>query len=130
MSFHTIAVANTITATTTAETAVVTTPASDLPLQTDKGVKISGVLIFTTGAAATAVTIRVRQGVGTAGTVIGPATAIPATASATQPPFAFCVYDPNPGTNQQYTVTAQQTAATGNGTAVNACAEATGMWQQ
>lgn len=75
-------------------------------------VKISGVLAVTAGTGVTSVTLRVRQGVGTGGTVIG--AAIPLTLAATNSGvLAFSVEDTTgvleAGT--AYTVTLVQTGA-------------------
>jgi|KBSSwiStaDraftv2_1062776.scaffolds.fasta_scaffold1358516_2 hypothetical protein len=109
--------ASAVTLVTTAETAVVTVTPFNTSSPGGEGVSISGSLNITTGTATTAVVIRVRQGSGVAGTVVGAALTytIGAAVSATIP---YDVLDTTAlsATGQQYTVTAQQTAASANGT--------------
>ena len=78
-------------------------------------INITGSIAVTAGTAATAVTVRVRRGTTTAGTLVGGAE--PATVVAgNQYPLGFDALDfPGPVAGQQYVVTAQQTAATANG---------------
>jgi len=106
-----------VTLTTTTETALVTTPGiATLGART---ISIQSVAQITSGTAATAITLRVRRGSGTGGTSVGTPAALTVTAGNT----AVLAYgfDDTPGESAglQYTVTAQQTAATANGTAVS-----------
>ena len=108
-----------------AETALTSTPLlqADLPgAMGQQGppvqpVKISGVLNLLAGAGTTAVVIRVRQGVGLAGAIVG-GTATFTLAAASSASVAFAVEDTT-GVVQAgtaYTVTISQTGATGAGT--------------
>lgn len=104
---------------TTNETAAITTAPVSVTLDGDP-IYISGSLNFTTGASTTSVTVRCRRGVGVAGALVQetePYT-IGAAANATIP-FGFQDI-PGAVAGQQYTITIQQTAATGNGTVNNA----------
>lgn len=101
-----------------AETAVVTTDL--LPSGTGasfEGVEIRGVLTILTGTSTTAVVIRVRQGSGVSGTVVG-AARTHTIGAAVNAQIPFCELDAAPAAaGQQYTVTAQQTGGAANGTA-------------
>lgn len=100
---------------TTAETALVTLPA--ITLQAGNAVDLLSELDFTTGASTTAVTIRVRRGVDTTGTVVATIGPIAAAASTRiNLPIVTSDVQNVDVAGQQYTVTVQQTAATGNGT--------------
>jgi hypothetical protein len=108
-----------VTLTTTSETTVATSPALTEgqvgPVY--QGMRLQGVVNVTAGASTTAVVVRVRQGVGTGGALVGNAAThtLAATAIANVP---FDVVDSAgvSGTALQWTVTVQQTAASGNGT--------------
>lgn len=79
-------------------------------------VTIRGSVGILTGASTTAVTLRVREGNGIAGNVIGETIPFSVGAAAdTQVPYGF-TYNPAAIAGMPYTVTVQQTAATGNGT--------------
>lgn len=119
MAYLKVAAATSVSIPTTTETAAVNTPLPQYGTPGDNGCLIAGNIILTAGTAGTAATIRVRQGVGTGGTVIGGANPVPVTAGATSA-IPFVVFDPSPPAVVQYTVTVQQTAATGNGTALYA----------
>ena len=100
---------------TVAETAVISTPPISTSLDGD-AVVISGSLQVLTGTATTAITIRVRRGVGVAGAVVGDPIAhtIGAAVNADLP---FTVVDtPGAVAGQAYTVTYQATAASANAT--------------
>jgi hypothetical protein len=113
---------STQTVTTTTETVVLTLP-SISTANAGETVEISGAVDFTAGTAATFVTPRVRRGTGITGTVVGDADPITVTAGATSQ-VTFSVAD-NPGevAGQPYVLTLQQTAATGNGSALHSQAE-------
>ncbi len=107
----------------TAAQAIVTTTELDCgtvslggnPVPQGEGVVISGAVNVTQGTNGTAVTVRVREGEGITGTVIGQALVTPVAAAAAQT-IAFWALDTAPGDNQTYSVTVQLTAATANGT--------------
>lgn len=113
------------TLTTTNETvlATLTGVSTSQPGQT---VGLRGSFRLTTGAATTAITPRIREDSLT-GAVVGEATAvqIEAAAGSTEDHDIY-VEHVNPGemSGKTYVLTAQQTAATGNGTALNASLEA------
>jgi hypothetical protein len=103
---------------TTAETAVLTFTTAPEQQPTGQGIYIDANAVLTTGAAATAVQVRIRQGVGTGGALVG-VVAQTQVAAATANEIAGCAaVDPvttYPNGNT-YTVTVQQVGATGNGT--------------
>lgn len=110
-----IAAAQTITTTTELVVAVVTV----LSGSGDVGIWFSGDVKLTTGAGTTAVTIRLRQGNGISGTIIDSTAALPIGAAVTtQAPFNL--FDTSQWSSQAgggvYSLTVQQTGATGNGT--------------
>lgn len=108
------AVTGVVNLVTTAETAAITSQPVSTSLDGDN-IGINGSLDITTGASVTAVVIRVRRGSGTGGALVGNAIThtIGAAVSGSLP---FDVVDtPGAVAGQQYTVTAQQTAATTNG---------------
>lgn len=100
---------------TTAETAVLSSTLNSENQPTGQGVSVNGNFNVTTGASTTGVTVRVRAGVGVAGALIGTAVThtLAAAASATIP---YGVLDATLVGTVQYTVTAQQVAASANGT--------------
>lgn len=104
---------------TTAETAAIT---SD-PVSTSVGaeeITVSGIINITTGASTTQVVVRVRRGVGVAGTVVGETEPQNIGAAVSGNIFYEVTDTPGEVAGQQYTATAVQTAATGNGTINNA----------
>jgi hypothetical protein len=111
---------------TTAETAVLTfTVAPEVQGPSGQGLTLDCSINFTPGAAATAVVLRVRQGVGVAGAVVGNPCTNPVTAAQANSFASAQVVDPqtNYPAGNTYTLTAQQVAATGNGTLANATAD-------
>jgi hypothetical protein len=80
-------------------------------------VKISGVLNVLAGAGVTALVLRIRQGVGTGGAVVGAAQTLTLAAAASGS-FAFSVEDTTGliESGTAYTVTLSQTGATGAST--------------
>lgn len=120
-----------VTVVTTAETAVLTTPAMVYDQPTGQGVRISGVIaVNPVGTAATAATVRVRQGNGTTGPLVGigePETV----AAGNSVDIPFDVEDttrqPAESGGIQYTVTIAFTSATGNSTVVQASLDAKGL---
>ena len=108
-----------VTLTTTSETIVVTSPQVVVPY-VDGLVAILAWAQLTTGVGATAVTPRIRAGSLVTGTLIGEANAeqVKAAAGSTEP-FVMLLRDVVRGVNTvQYVFTLQQTAATGNATAL------------
>lgn len=107
-----IAAAQTITTTTELDAGTASTQTNPV----GENVVICGAINVTTGAATTAVTVRVRRGEGITGTVVGIA-AVHTLAAAAVASIPFEAVDTAvPNDNQVYSVTIQQTAATGNGT--------------
>lgn len=109
---------------TTVETVALTIPAAGgMSLNPSLANPISGAppkleivadIDFTPGTAATAVTVRCRQG-GLTGNLVGAAEVFPAAAGVAD--GYTCVFrDTLAGYAQQYSITVTQTAATGNGT--------------
>lgn len=100
---------------TTAETAAIT---SDPVNQAVDGepITIRGSLSYLTGASTTAVTVRIREGSGLTGSLVGET--LPYTVGAavsTQIPYEF-TYSPSGVAGQRWTASIQATAATANGT--------------
>lgn len=111
-------VTSAVTLTTTTEAVAVTSDIVPLSPIGGEGYIIKGVVNVTTGTAATAVTIRVRQGTGITGTVVGNALTHTLAAGATAS-IPFSVQDFSAALTPptaQYSVTVQQVAATANGT--------------
>jgi hypothetical protein len=104
------------TVTTTTETAAANTAAlAFAPPNNYGGMIVRGSVNITPGTGTTAVVVRVRQGNGTGGALVGNALTI--TAIAASPlVLPFSVLDPSATPASQYTVTVAQTAATANGT--------------
>jgi hypothetical protein len=104
--------------TTTAETAVGTFTIPPEANPGGEGVYLEAGVLVTTGAGVGSVTMRIRQGSGLAGAVIGgPVTTVVNASSTGQGAQCICL-DPTlayPAGNQ-YTVTVAQNGATGNGT--------------
>ncbi|MCL6552921.1 MAG: hypothetical protein K6W08_07355 [Firmicutes bacterium] len=106
---------------TTSETVVITSPLIKIPVSTCR-VWITGSCQLTSGTGTTAVTVRIRRGTTTAGTLIGAGNseAIKTAAGSTEP-FGLSVVDTLAGADAvQYVLTLQQTAATGNGSVLQA----------
>lgn len=112
----------TTTLTTTAETVACTTPPLPVNAPGGQGVLIQGCVTGATGAGVTSVQVRIRQGVGTGGAVVG-GVLQEAQAASSFYSMSFSVVDNTVGVpgaavgTPQYTVTVQQVGATGNGTA-------------
>lgn len=109
---------------TTTETVVATIPNVNTQ---DPGanVAIEATVTLTTGTATTAVVLRIRRGSVT-GTIIGEAeTDTPIGAAGSTDPYSIGATDqPGEVASQNYVVTVQQTAATGNGTAIDSFVQA------
>jgi predicted flavoprotein YhiN len=121
---HGNSVAAGTTLVTTAETvAAVITPAVAVNAPSGEGVALSGSIALNTGTAATSVNVRIRQGATAAGTQVGQTLGAPVSASS--PALVpFDVVDTSAfalsGPADQWCVTVQQVAATGNGSIVQA----------
>lgn len=113
------------TLTTTAE-AVVATLTGTSTSQPGQQFALRGLLTLTTGAATTALTLRVRRD-GLTGTIVGeaPVDAVEAAAGSVETHEIY-VEESAPGefSGRTYVLTCQQTAATGNGTVSAASLEA------
>lgn len=107
-----------VTLVTTAETIVATVaPGLNINAPSGEGLSISGMINVLTGASTTAVVIRVRKGILVTDTVIDVAqTHTVGAAVSASIPFAALDQLAITATLQQYVVTIQQTAASGNGT--------------
>lgn len=111
----------------TADTSVVTTNETAVA-QVDnvitggpgRTVELHGSMQITTGAATTAVTPRIRRGAGVGGALVGEGNPIGAGAAATVAISLDTEDLPGDVDHQSYTLTVQQTAATGNGTVLQA----------
>lgn len=101
---------------TTTETGLAINPAFNFNNPGGQGNEIRGVVNITAGTGTTAVTVRVRQGSGSSGAIVGAAATHTLAAGASASiPYSFI--DPaTSGTAQQYTATIQQVGASGNGT--------------
>jgi hypothetical protein len=103
---------------TTAETAVgtFTIPPENNP--TGQGIYIEASCIVTTGAAASSLTMRLRQGSGLTGPIVGGPVTTVCNASSTGQGAQLVTLDQTQvyPVGQTYTVTMAQNAATGNGT--------------
>lgn len=109
---------------TTAETVIATLPGISTP-GADAKVMLEGQAAITAGTAATNVQLRIRRGTTAAGAQVG-GTVQSAVAAGAQIGVGIQV-DDNPGevAGQQYVLTAQQVAATGNGSVQSANLQAT-----
>lgn len=106
--------------TTTAETVLITLSGVNTPRRSN--VNLSGWCQLTTGAAATAVTMRIRRGTTITDPLVGEANPVQLSAAAgsTEEHDVEAV---DPGVDlagASYVLTAQQTAATGNATSLHA----------
>jgi hypothetical protein len=109
---------------TTTETAVLTFTIPPENNPAGQGIFINASFNFTPGGSTTAVTLRVRQGSGTAGAVVGVPFTTPVVAAVANSNAEATVVDPTlvyPAGNT-YTLTAQQVGAAANGTAAQALA--------
>ena len=109
---------------TTAETAVLTFTIPPEGNPGGQGIYIDVNCVVTTGAATTALQIRVRQGSGVGGAIVGVMAQTQVAAATANEQAGAGVLDPTliyPAGNT-YTVTVQQVAATGNGTMLSVLA--------
>jgi hypothetical protein len=108
------ATVNSGTITTTTELATAVLPG----IATGPGgsaVQLLAVIAFTTGTGVTSVTVRVRQGSGITGTVVGSSGAVVIAASTAGVVPIEVIDNPAEVNGLQYALTIQQAAATGNG---------------
>lgn len=114
-----------VTLTTTSETVVATLNGVSTGGRRD--IHLRGWAQVTTGAATTALTARIRRGTTVGGTLIGEVAAeqVAAAAGSTEEVEAEAVDAGVELGGASYVLTVQQTAATGNGTALQASIEAT-----
>lgn len=108
---------------TTTETAVLVFTIPPLNNPAGQGVEINASVSFTAGTGTTSAQVRVRQGNGVAGAVVGAIAQAPTTAGIENSLDAL-VLDPTLSypTGNTYTVTVQQVGASGNGTMIYASA--------
>jgi hypothetical protein len=109
---------------TTAETAVLTFTIPPENNPAGQGIYIDATVVLTTGASTTAVQVRIRQGTGVAGALVGVMDQTQVLAATANEGAGCAAVDPTlvyPAGNT-YTVTVQQVAATGNGTMAQAVA--------
>jgi len=104
---------------TTAETDAVETPGVQTTPQRAR-VRLHGFAQVTAGVGATAVTLRVRRGAGVGGAIVGEGNPVTVAAGNTVNLSIDVEDSPGEVANQVYTLSVQQTAATGNGTVVQA----------
>lgn len=107
----------TLAVVTTTETAIVNSNQIPVPFQTAKAV-LQAMVNFTPGTTTTAVTLRIRKGIGIAGTLVGEAyVSGSGLTAAVASNFMVLATDLLAGVGVgQWTLTIQQTAATANGT--------------
>lgn len=127
-NLHAVA-ASAVTIPTTTETVVATLgPFTENQVSPAQGVAFDGNINITTGTGTTSVTVRVRQGTGITGALVGVAQSQVATAGQTIN-IPISELDPTlVQPNAQYVVTVQQAAASANGTvnrAIFCCQDAT-----
>lgn len=98
-----------------AETVIATTPAFDGAIPFALGVFLTAEVAYTTGATATAVTVRIRQGTGVAGTTVYSTGAMTGghNAGALLVSDSAQGFDTAPAAGQQYSLTLLVTGATG-----------------
>lgn len=120
MNQYNVEVATDTPLVTTAETVVATITGIATPRRTN--VRINGTATITTGTATTQITMRVRRGPAITDTLIGEANfeTISAAAGSTETHEITTLDLGVDLAGATYVLTAQQTAATGNGSAINA----------
>ena len=104
------------TVVTTTETVAATLPLLAEALAGGGGFLIFGLINITPGTAATGITVRVKVGTTTAGAQVGNADLHTVIAAAAQNIFFMAWDSAGPRAGNQYCVTVQQAAATGNAT--------------
>lgn len=127
-TYSLVATAN-ITLTTTSETELVQVDSVDVPNPGGQ-VRLRGWCQLTTGTGTTTVTLRIRRGTDTSGTLVDEANAVTIGAAAGSTEQFDIMVDEAPGelAGASYVLTAQQAAATGNGSAVQASLAAEVEW--
>lgn len=116
--------ATNVTITTTTETVVISSGRVPTPRHTCQ-VLVKAWCLLTTGAATTAVTARIRRGTAATGTLASEENAqtIKAAAGSTEP-YAAVAREERAGQDSvEYSLTIQQTDATGNGSVLEAAIE-------
>jgi len=110
-----------VTVTTTTETVAISSPEIKVPFQTARLLVMAWAQV-TTGTGATALTARIRRGTTTSGALVGEANAetLKAAAGGTEPVFIIVQEDQAGVDSVQYSLTVQQTGATGDGTVLQA----------
>lgn len=103
------------TVTGTTETAAATSPFITDAVPHPGGLLVTGTVNITPGTGQTSVTLTIRQGAGTGGTVIQAGQAIAVTAG-NPSDLPIYVIDGSPVAGGQYTVTVTQAGGAGNGT--------------
>jgi len=113
-----------LTLTTTAETVIVSSGRVPVPSHTCL-VHIRAWAQLTTGAGTTAVTPRIRRGTTATGTLVGEGNAetVKVTAGGTEPFKMETTEQRSNEESVEYSLTLEQTGATGNGTALQAAIE-------
>jgi len=108
-----------VTLTTTTETVLVSSPRITIPKDATR-IVVWGYGQLTTGAGTTAVTPRIRRGAAITDALVGLATAenVKAAAGSTEAFFLLVAEELGARDSVRYSFTLQQTAATGNGTAL------------
>lgn len=114
-----ISVLTDTTVTTTTETVLLTFGGMTVS-GPDSRIAIFGLVSMTHGTGATAVTMRVRRGTTITGTLVGEANALSVTAGNSSEQNFGVLDSPGEVAGQQYVLTAQFTAATGNSTITSA----------
>lgn len=111
----------------TADTILVTVAETDVVEVGDittggpgKKVRVSGWAQVTAGVGTTAITAKIKEGRGTAGAVVGEGNPVTVVAGNTIEVEVETEQQPGDVDHQAYTLTIQQTAATGNGTVLQA----------
>lgn len=110
------AATSSVTITTTTETVLATLPGINTYI--GGAVRVECITSITAGTGTTAITVRLRRGTGITGTLVGNANAITVTAGNTVDIIQAGEDTPGEAASLQYVCTAQQTAASANGTAL------------
>jgi len=105
--------------TTTTETVVATLSGVNAP-GPGATIRLTGTVQMTYGTATTAMTPRIRRGTDATGTLVGEGNPLTGAAGNTAPTTLEVVDTPGEVANQSYVLTVQQTAATGNGSVLQA----------
>lgn len=106
------------------ETAILSSVPTNYNNPAGQGNEVGGTINITAGTGTTAINVKVRQGTGLAGAIVGPAAGTNHTlAAGSSANISFDVLDPTvtPQPAQTYTVTVTQTGGTGAGTVNYVC---------